>query len=260
MSTDARPTSALTGRGIMDWEKWTEKECLDQSEYLPNFRDVRKSSLPYLSRDKDFYEWLQEVTEILDSQGLTGVISETRPRPLFFNEKSKNWADLSQAVSKWMQHAISDDALLEEIADGSEGIDFADGFVKNAKQALRPPRSRADAKKIKNLIKLKPSNFDTSLKYVLAYAEHFSVASKHGIAMAPYAALLTVLVNIKLFGRGSDRYIYYQIHDMLQVDSCDNQDLSEWVTLELFHYYMNQIMKLLMDDHDERLRQTFGRI
>lgn len=244
----------------MDWEEWTEEECLDQSEYLPNFRDVRKSGLPCLSRDKNFYGWLQEVTEILDSQGLTGLISETRPRPLFFNEKSKNWADLSQAVSKWMQRAILDDALRSEIADGSEDIDFADGFVKNAKKVLRPPRSRADVKKIKDFVKLKPSNFDTSLEYVLAYAEHFNVASKHGIALAPYAALLTVLVNIKLSGKVSDILVYYQVHDMLQDDSCDDQDLSKWVTMKLFHYYINQIIKLLMDAHDESLRQTFGRI
>ncbi|KAJ5525941.1 hypothetical protein N7494_012591 [Penicillium frequentans] len=244
----------------MDWEKWAEKECLDQSENLPNCRDVDLGNLPFLSEGDNFYEWLQVVTDILDFQGLTGLISETRPRPLFSNEKSKNWADLSQAVSIWMQDAILDDAIRLEIADGNESIDFADGFVKNAKKVLRPPQSRADVKKIKNLIKLKPSSFDTSLEYVLAYAEHFSVASEHGIAMAPYAALLTVLVNIKLSGRASDRFIYYQIHGMLQVDSCDNQDLSEWVTLRLFHYYMNQIIKLLMDDHDERLGETFGRI
>ncbi|KAJ5994144.1 hypothetical protein N7451_009868 [Penicillium sp. IBT 35674x] len=215
-------------QGIMNWEERTQEECLDQSEHLPKFQDVRY--------------------RILDSQGLAGLISETRPRPLFFNEKSKNWASLSQAVSKWMQLAVLDHDLLLEIADGNERIDFADGFIKNAKMVLRPPRSRADVKKIKNLVKLKPSNFDTLLEYVLAYAEHFSVASEHGIAMAPYASLLTLLVNIKLFGRVSDTLIYYRVHDMLQVESCDEQNLSEWVTMELFHYYVNQIIRLLMVD------------
>ncbi|KAJ5914509.1 hypothetical protein N7504_003392 [Penicillium tannophilum] len=238
---------------LVNWGNWTENHCPDQSEYLPNFEDVRLAAIPYLNKGDDFDAWLQEVTEALDSQGLMSLISETTPRPLFFSEKSKNWADISQAVAGWMQFCISDDTLHLDIMEAdSENIDFADSFMKNIKKVFRPPQSQADAKNIKRLVQLKRADFDTSVKYVMAYADHFRLASEHGITMAPYAALLTILVNIK----HSDRWVYYEVHRMLQVDSGENQDLSKWVTMKLFQYYINEIVTLLVNHQNEQLKRN----
>ncbi|KAJ5784720.1 uncharacterized protein N7503_009932 [Penicillium pulvis] len=255
MSTEAAPMTPPAKKRMTDWNSWFHRrewdaeDYLDQSDGLPNIDDVILPKVsPILTGMGNFEVWLSAVTKVLDSNRLMGLI--TRPRPLFLNEQSERWASLSLEVGQWMEDSI-DETLYCYLEWMGEDCIYADAVVRSAKLLLQG-KSLADARRMEKLVQLKPSDFDKPFKYVMAYADQFESACKHGINIGPYAALLTILLNFQ----NSKSGIYYKIHQMLNVDSGGNGSLAEWVTKERFQYYITHIIKLLIDD-DQRFLSAF---
>lgn len=256
MSAEAAPMAPPVKKRMMDWDTWQkEGECddedyLDQLDGLPNSENVTLPEIePILTGKGDFEAWSSAITKVLRSNGLMGLIS--RPRPLFLNEQSREWAHISLEVASWMKNSI-EQTLYCKLCDMGESCIYADAIMRNAKLLLQGV-SLADAKRMRKLIQLKPTDFDETFKYVMAYADLFESACVKGTNIDPYTALLTVLLNIQY----SDSATYYKIHHMLQVDSGGNKDLAEWVTEERFQYYITQVIKLMIDDDQNSRRKVY---
>ncbi|KAJ5671353.1 hypothetical protein N7507_000480 [Penicillium longicatenatum] len=150
----------------------------------------------FLTGEDNFDAWLNAVTECLSYHRLMGLISETSPRPLFLNNESRNWVRLSTKTARWMQSSMNRAIHIRPEGMG-ERCTYADAVMRSAKLLVQGTKSQADAKRIKEFVQLKPTDFDLPVKYVMAYADHLKLACQHLFPMTPYVALLTLLVNIQ---------------------------------------------------------------
>ncbi|KAJ5651073.1 uncharacterized protein N7484_004796 [Penicillium longicatenatum] len=184
MSTDATMLAAPAKVRVEDWDDWMvmeieaemegedEEDCeyenyLDQSDGLLKYDDVHFGKIsPYftfLTGEDNFDAWLNAVTECLSSHGLMGLISESSPRPLFLNNESRNWVRLSTKTARWMQSSMNR-ALRIRLEGMGERCTYADAVMRSAKLLVQGTKSQADAKRIKEFVQLKPTDFDLPVK------------------------------------------------------------------------------------------------
>ncbi|KAJ5525287.1 hypothetical protein N7494_011937 [Penicillium frequentans] len=234
---------------ILDWEPLIMD--LDVSEDTKALIDkLSKLKVKHLTHIDDFDGWLIAITRALGTLGLKKYLNE-EARSQFYN--FQEWMILSKQIASWMEHHV-DNTLIRTLKARGDALTLADTFINKAKKLFGTGHI-ANQLRLKKFLAINSADFSSMSHFVTAYEEGFMSLRSHDIEMAPYTALLGMLMHIEQ----ANKQVHDKIHLMLQTetDSVKSDmekrqirtiNTAEVVTVEVFQDFASRTATLLKLD------------
>lgn len=152
-----------------------------------------------------------------------------------------------------MEHHV-DNSLIRVLKTRGDALTLADTFINKAKKLFGTGHI-ANQLRLKKSLAINPADFSSMSHFVTAYEERFMLLRSHDIEMAPYPALLGMLLHIEQ----ANKQVHDKIHLMLQTETdFAKSDMekrrnrtittADLVTVEVFQDFASRTATLLRLD------------
>lgn len=250
---------------ILDWVPLPVDRAVDR-ETKVLIGKLSKLKVDHLTRIDHFNAWLIAITGALRSAGLNeAYLSHEERVSICRFGTGEQWIIISRQIASWMKYHV-DDSLIRVLRTRGEALTFADTFIDKAKKVF-VTGPLADECRVKNFLAIKPAKFASISQFVTAYEEGFQLMRSHKIELAPYPALLGMLLHIEQANGQVHHKIHYMLEYEIDIAKYNFADAksrsakknfalydhgmvttSDVVTVEFFQDFANRAATLLQDE------------
>ncbi|KAJ5913865.1 hypothetical protein N7504_002748 [Penicillium tannophilum] len=233
----------------VDWEPLAMDPSLPE-QYKVLIDKLSKIKVKHLTQIDGVDAWLIAITGALGTLGLKDYLDEkARLRCSYIQQ----WVIVSKQIASWMEHHV-DNTLIRVLKARGDALTLADKFFNKVKK-LFGTGYIANQSRLKKFLAINPAGFSSMSQFVTTYEEEFMSLRSHDIEMAPYTALLGMLLHIEQ----ASKQVHDKVHLMLQtetdfakseMDKRRNRaaTTADLVTLEVFQDFASRTATLLKLD------------
>lgn len=193
----------------LDWEPLTiDPDVGEDTQALID--KLSKLKVKHLTHIDDFDVWLIAITRALGTLGLKKYLNEQARLECSCVQQ---WVILSKQIASWMEHHV-DNTLIRTLKARGDALTLADKFINQAKKLFGTGHI-ANQLRLKKFLAINSADFSSMSHFVTAYEEGFMSLRSHDIEIAPYTALLGMLMHIEQ----ANKQVHDRIHLMLQTET-----------------------------------------
>ncbi|KAJ5785355.1 uncharacterized protein N7503_010567 [Penicillium pulvis] len=233
----------------VDWEPLAMDPILEE-QFKALIKKLSKVKVKHLTHIDGFDAWLIAITGALETLGLKTYLDEEARRHCSCIQQ---WVTVSKQIASWMEHHV-DNTLIRLLKTRGDALTLADTFINRAKKLFGTGHI-ANQLRLKKFLAINPADFSSMSQFVTTYEEKFMSLRSHDIEMAPYTALLAMLLHIEQ----ASKQVHDKMHLMLQTETDFAKSemekrrnrpvtTADLVTLEVFQDFASRTATLLKLD------------
>lgn len=221
-----------------------------EEQYKVLIDKLSKMKVKHLTHIDSFDAWLIAITGALETLGLGKYLDEKARLCCSYIQQ---WVIVSKQIASWMEHHV-DNTLIRLLKTRGDALTLADTFINRAKKLFGTGHI-ANQLRLKKFLAINPADFPSMSQFVTTYEKKFMLLRSHDIEMAPYTALLAMLLHIEQ----ASKQVHDKMHLMLQTETDFAKSemekrrnraitTADLVTLEVFQDFASRTATLLKLD------------